>query len=101
MANWQRRGRSVLAINKIYIKHTTTRREVVLSDEVKHLYHVIAANCVCALRSLLAQHQTRERVRPEDILSHIKKHRLFPQTEASIRLRFHDVKNCFNLGLEV
>lgn len=65
------------------------------------MYYVIAANCVYALHSLLAQHQTRERVSPEDILSHIKKHRLFPQTEASIRLRFRDIKICLNLGLEV
>uniref|UniRef100_H3CN59 DNA 3'-5' helicase n=1 Tax=Tetraodon nigroviridis TaxID=99883 RepID=H3CN59_TETNG len=49
---------------------------------------------------LLAKHQTRARVRPEEILIHVRKHRLFPQTEASIRLRFRDVEDCFNPGSE-
>lgn len=40
-------------------------------------------------------------MRPEDILECVKKHRLFPQAEASIRLRIPDIKKSFNLGLEV
>ncbi|KAM8740706.1 F-box DNA helicase 1 isoform 2-T2 [Acanthopagrus schlegelii] len=49
---------------------------------------------------LMAQHKLGERVRPEDILECVKKHRLFPQAEASIRLRIPDIKKSFNLGLE-
>ncbi|KAK2883242.1 F-box DNA helicase 1 isoform X1 [Channa argus] len=48
---------------------------------------------------LMAQHEVRERVRPEDVLECIKKHRLFPQAEASIRLRIPDIQKCFNLGI--
>ncbi|XP_034529352.1 F-box DNA helicase 1 [Notolabrus celidotus] len=48
----------------------------------------------------MAQHKVGERVRPEDVLECVKKHRLFPQAEASIRLRIPDVKKSFNLGIE-
>lgn len=53
------------------------------------------------LVSLMAQHKARERVRPEDVLERVKKHRLFPQAEASIRLRIPDIHKSFNLGVEV
>lgn len=49
---------------------------------------------------LMAQHKDGERVRPEDILACVKKHRLFPQAEASIRLRIPDIQKSFNLGIE-
>ncbi|XP_020508172.2 F-box DNA helicase 1 [Labrus bergylta] len=49
---------------------------------------------------LMAQHKVGERVRPEDVLECVKKHRLFPQAEASIRLRIPDIKKSFNLGIE-
>ncbi|KAE8281648.1 F-box DNA helicase 1 [Larimichthys crocea] len=49
---------------------------------------------------LMAQHKVGERVRPEDVLECVKKHRLFPQAEASIRLRIPDVEKSFNLGIE-
>ncbi|XP_035504446.1 F-box DNA helicase 1 isoform X2 [Scophthalmus maximus] len=47
---------------------------------------------------LMAQHKVGERVRPEDVLECIKKHRLFPQAEASIRLRIPDIQKYLNLG---
>ncbi|XP_074554776.1 F-box DNA helicase 1 [Halichoeres trimaculatus] len=47
----------------------------------------------------MAQHEVGERVRPEDLLVCVKKHRLFPQAEASIRLRIPDIKKSFNLGI--
>uniref|UniRef100_A0A3Q1HGE1 F-box DNA helicase 1 n=1 Tax=Anabas testudineus TaxID=64144 RepID=A0A3Q1HGE1_ANATE len=53
-----------------------------------------------ALLHLMAQHKVGERVRPEDVLERVKKHRLFPQAEASIRLRIPEIKKCFNLGIE-
>ncbi|XP_078099220.1 F-box DNA helicase 1 [Sander vitreus] len=49
---------------------------------------------------LMAQHKVRERVRPEDVLECAKKHRLFPQAEASIRLRIPDIQKAYNLGIE-
>lgn len=49
---------------------------------------------------LMAQHKVNERVRPEDVLERVKRHRLFPQAEASIRLRIPDVQKSFNLGIE-
>lgn len=49
---------------------------------------------------LMAQHKVGERVRPEDVLECVKEHRLFPQAEASIRLRIPDIKKCHNLGIE-
>ncbi|KAK5849103.1 hypothetical protein PBY51_008771 [Eleginops maclovinus] len=49
---------------------------------------------------LMAQHKVGERVRPGDVLECVKKHRLYPQAEASIRLRIPDIlKNC-NPGIE-
>ncbi|XP_023142098.2 F-box DNA helicase 1 [Amphiprion ocellaris] len=49
---------------------------------------------------LMAQHNVGERVNPVDILERVKKHRLFPQAEASIRLLIPDIQKCFNLGIE-
>ncbi|GAA6227752.1 F-box DNA helicase 1 [Lates japonicus] len=49
---------------------------------------------------LMAQHKVGERVNPEDVLRCVKKHRLFPQAEASMRLRIPDIQKCFNLGIE-
>lgn len=38
---------------------------------------------------------------PQDVLECVKKHRLFPQAEASIRLFLPDIQKRFHLGLEV
>lgn len=54
-----------------------------------------------ALWRLMAQHKVGERVVPEDVLACVKKHRLFPQAEASVRLRIPDIKRFLNLGSEV
>ncbi|KAK5895917.1 hypothetical protein CgunFtcFv8_009571 [Champsocephalus gunnari] len=52
------------------------------------------------LAVLMAQHKMGERVRPEDVLERVKKHRLYPQAEASIRLRIPEILKNFNLGIE-
>lgn len=57
--------------------------------------------CVVFIISLMAQHKVGERLRPDDVLERVKKHRLFPQAEASIRLRISDVQKHFNLGITV
>lgn len=62
---------------------------------------VVIILSACVLVSLMAQHKVGERVRPEDVLERVKKHRLFPQAEASIRLRISDIQKSFNLGLQV
>lgn len=49
----------------------------------------------------MAQHKMGERVRPEDVLERVKKHRLYPQAEASIRLRIPEILKNYNLGIEV
>lgn len=56
--------------------------------------------CIRRLVVVMAQHKVGERVRPEDVLECVKKHRLFPHAEASIRLRIPDIQKCFNLGIE-
>lgn len=62
---------------------------------------VVIILSVCVLVSLMAQHKVGERVRPEDVLERVKKHRLFPQAEASLRLRIPDIQKSFNLGIQV
>lgn len=52
------------------------------------------------LVALMAQHTVGERVRPDDVLECVKKHRLFPQAEASIRLRIPDIQKRFDLGIK-
>ncbi|KAG7234264.1 hypothetical protein INR49_004119 [Caranx melampygus] len=49
---------------------------------------------------LMAQHKVGERVWPGDVLNCVKKHRLFPQAEASIRLRIPHIQKHLNLGIE-
>lgn len=49
----------------------------------------------------MADHPPGERVRPTDILECVKKHRFFPQAEASIRLRIPNVPKCIHLEKEV
>ncbi|XP_072233654.1 F-box DNA helicase 1 isoform X2 [Leuresthes tenuis] len=49
---------------------------------------------------LMARHKVGERVRPEDVLERVKKHRLFPQAEASIRLRIPSIQKSHHLGIE-
>ncbi|XP_023278754.1 F-box DNA helicase 1 [Seriola lalandi dorsalis] len=45
---------------------------------------------------LMAQHKVGERLWLRDVLKCVKKHHLFPQAEASIRLRIPDIQNHFN-----
>lgn len=56
---------------------------------------------LCVLFSIMAQHKVGEWVRPEDVLRCVKKHRLFPQAEASIRLHIPDIQKRINLRVEV
>ncbi|XP_071373973.1 F-box DNA helicase 1 [Centroberyx affinis] len=49
---------------------------------------------------VMAQHKLCERVRPEDVLQCVKKHRLFPQAESCLRLRLPDIQKHISLGIE-
>lgn len=49
----------------------------------------------------MARHKFGERVDPTKVLERVKKHRFFPQAEASIRLRIRNVPKCQNLNIEV
>ncbi|XP_030004881.1 F-box DNA helicase 1 isoform X2 [Sphaeramia orbicularis] len=57
-------------------------------------------NSIRNLVTLMAHYKVGERVRPEDVLECVKKHRLFPQAEASIRLRIPNIQKSINLGIE-
>ncbi|XP_042367235.1 F-box DNA helicase 1 isoform X2 [Plectropomus leopardus] len=57
-------------------------------------------NSIRNLAVLMAQHKVGDWVRPEDVLECVKKHRLFPQAEASIRLHIPDIHKFCNLGIE-
>ncbi|CAL1568718.1 unnamed protein product [Knipowitschia caucasica] len=49
---------------------------------------------------LMAQHRLPPRFRPDDILNCVKTHRLFPQAEASIRLRIPVIQKQHSLGIQ-
>lgn len=49
---------------------------------------------------LMAQHKPAQRFRPDQVFDCVKKHRLFPQAEASIRLRIPVIQKEHNLGIE-
>uniref|UniRef100_A0A3P9IRP0 F-box DNA helicase 1 n=1 Tax=Oryzias latipes TaxID=8090 RepID=A0A3P9IRP0_ORYLA len=55
-------------------------------------------HCIRSLILSMAQHELGERVRPEDVLECVKKHRLYPQAEAAIRLRIPDVHKYLRLN---
>nr|XP_020457108.1 F-box DNA helicase 1 isoform X2 [Monopterus albus] len=52
----------------------------------------LSQNSIRNLVVLMGQHKVGEWVRPEDVLECVKKHRLFPQAEASITLRIPDIQ---------
>ncbi|XP_034719247.1 F-box DNA helicase 1 [Etheostoma cragini] len=82
-----REQRTVLEINLI-LKSSRITAPASSEHSIRHLV------------VLMAQHKVGERVRPEDVLEAAKKHRLFPQAEASIRLRIPDIQKFHNLGIE-
>lgn len=49
----------------------------------------------------MAQYVPGERVFPEKVLECVRKHRLFPHAEASIRLHIPRIQKDFSLGLQV
>ncbi|XP_061570172.1 F-box DNA helicase 1 [Cololabis saira] len=49
---------------------------------------------------VMSKHKVGEFVRPERVLECVKKHRLYPQAEASVRLRFSGNHKPHNLGIE-
>ncbi|XP_058480287.1 F-box DNA helicase 1 isoform X2 [Solea solea] len=79
-------------------------------NTVLHMWSVLKNNNIAGQASynhsirhlvvLMAQHKVGEWVRPDDVLDCVKKHRLFPQAEASIRLRIPDIQKYINLNTE-
>ncbi|XP_041834043.1 F-box DNA helicase 1 [Melanotaenia boesemani] len=57
-------------------------------------------HCIRNLVLFMARYKIGERVRPDDILECVKKHRLFPLAKASIRLRIPNIKKFLHLGIE-
>ncbi|XP_030575775.1 F-box DNA helicase 1 isoform X2 [Archocentrus centrarchus] len=89
---------------KKYYRYMMTERQTVLEvfSILKSSGVTDSASADHSIRKLvvlMAQHKVGERVRPEDVLERVKKHRLFPQAEASIRLRIPDIQKHFNLGI--
>ncbi|XP_037616813.1 F-box DNA helicase 1 [Sebastes umbrosus] len=94
-----------IPFKKQYYRYTMKEKETVLeiSSVLKKSGITDPGSLQHSIRRLvilMAQHKARERVRPEDVLERVKKHRLFPQAEASIRLRIPDIHKSFNLGVE-
>lgn len=83
------------------MQEETTVAEIgrVLTDS--HILHPMTSqHSVRNLITLMAQYVPGERVRPEDVLQRVAKHRLFPHAEASIRLHIPHIQNNFSLGLQ-
>ncbi|XP_075932332.1 F-box DNA helicase 1 [Anarhichas minor] len=88
---------------KKYFRYMTREKETVreISSILRNSGITDPASSQYSMRHLvvlMAQHTVGERVRPEDVLECVKKHRLFPHAEASIRLRIPDIQKFFNLG---
>lgn len=82
------------------MKEKETQVEVVSILKKNCILNSVPEHSIRNLVVLMAQHKVGARVRPEDVLSCVKKHRLFPQAEASIRLRIPNIKKSFNLGID-
>ncbi|KAM9335003.1 F-box DNA helicase 1 [Symphorus nematophorus] len=83
------------------MKERTTMLEIFHILRINHITNGGSSqHSIRRLVVFMAQHRIGERVRPEDVLERVKKHRLFPQAEASIRLHILDIKKQFNLGIE-
>ncbi|XP_021175742.2 F-box DNA helicase 1 [Fundulus heteroclitus] len=90
---------------KQYFRYTMNETETVqeIGSTLKNANITRPAALELSIRNLvvlMAQHQVGERVKPEDVLRCVKKHRLFPQAEASIRLRIPDIQRFLHLGTE-
>ncbi|XP_034019333.1 F-box DNA helicase 1 [Thalassophryne amazonica] len=58
----------------------------------------VSDRSVRSLVVLMAQHKAGERVQLDSVLECVKKHRLFPHAEASIRLRMPDIQMDLSVG---
>uniref|UniRef100_A0A3P9PW80 F-box DNA helicase 1 n=1 Tax=Poecilia reticulata TaxID=8081 RepID=A0A3P9PW80_POERE len=91
---------------KQYFRYMMKEKETVLEvcSTLKNSNITCPAPSEHSIRNLvvlMAQHKVGERVKPDDVLSCVKKHRLFPQAEAAIRLRIPDIQKFLPLGIEV
>ncbi|XP_007570903.1 F-box DNA helicase 1 [Poecilia formosa] len=90
---------------KQYFRYMMKEKETVLEvcSTLKNSNITCPAPSEHSIRNLvvlMAQHKVGERVKPDDVLSCVKKHRLFPQAEATIRLRIPDIQKFLPLGIE-
>ncbi|XP_076009117.1 F-box DNA helicase 1 isoform X2 [Genypterus blacodes] len=83
------------------MKEEATVQEIHAILKSSHIIDsAMSEHCVRHLVVVMAQHQVGERVRPEDVLKCVKKHRLFPQAESCIRLRIPHIQKHLGLGIE-
>ncbi|XP_068442554.1 F-box DNA helicase 1 [Clinocottus analis] len=97
--------RKFVPFKKQYFRYMMRERETVqeICDTMRNSSITDPAASQHSIRHLvilMSQHTVGERVRPEDVLERVKKHHLYPQAEASIRLRIPDIQKLYNLGIE-
>lgn len=71
-----------------------------VNTDLKKILNKPHNQCMRNLVIVMAQHKPSQRFRPDLVLDCVKKHRLFPQAEASIRLRIPIIQKEHNLGIE-
>lgn len=74
---------------KQYFRYVMRESEAVkcVNVDLRKIFRHQIDHCIRNLVILMAQHRPAERYRPDLVLACVKKHRLFPQAEASMRLR--------------
>uniref|UniRef100_A0A667WNM1 DNA 3'-5' helicase n=1 Tax=Myripristis murdjan TaxID=586833 RepID=A0A667WNM1_9TELE len=77
-----------LPLKKQYFRYVMAEE-----NTVREINSLLTNSSVLDSTNVMAQHKLGERVRPEDVLRCVKKHRLFPQAESCLRLRIPDGPN--------
>lgn len=87
---------------KQYFRYMMRESDTVkrVNGELKNILRHPLDHSIRNLIILMAQHKPAQRFRPDLLLDCVKKHRLFPQAEASIRLRIPVIQKQHNLGIE-
>uniref|UniRef100_A0A8C6WVA5 F-box DNA helicase 1 n=1 Tax=Neogobius melanostomus TaxID=47308 RepID=A0A8C6WVA5_9GOBI len=87
---------------KQYFRYVMNESDTVkcVNVDLKEILKTPLDHSIRNLVTLMAQHKPAQRFRPDHVLDCVKRHRLFPQAEATIRLRIPVVQKEHNLGIE-
>nr|XP_061809534.1 F-box DNA helicase 1-like [Nerophis lumbriciformis] len=77
-------------------EEATTAEVTSLLNQMSDTNPIMTHNLVI----MMANHQFGKRVNPEKVLERVKKHRFYPQAEASLQLHIRNVPKCPNLQIE-